>query len=169
MIVLIIGVSGSGKSTVGKLLASQLDYEFFDGDDFHSSENREKMQQNISLTDADRLPWLEKLQTEIRVWLQENRNVVLACSALKQNYREILLQDPEHMRLVYLQGSFEVIKHRLEQRTNHFMKVDLLQSQFDTLEEPTNAIRVNINQPLEKIVQQIQNSLSGSTAILNQS
>ena len=159
MIVVVMGVSGSGKSTIGKLLATSLKWEFSDADDFHSLANIEKMSLGISLNDVDRMPWLEKLQSAIAQWLLADKNVVLACSALKSSYRRMLWQDAAQMYLVYIKGSLELLQKRLQQRQNHFMAYILLKSQFDTLEEPTNALTVDANQPASMIVQQIRASL----------
>lgn len=159
MIVVVMGVSGSGKSTIGKLLAASLKWEFSDADDFHSLANIKKMSQGIPLNDADRMPWLEKLQSAIAQWLLVDKNVVLACSALKLSYRQMLWQNAEQMRLVYIKGSFELLLKRLQQRQNHFMAIDLLKSQFDTLEEPKNALTLDANQPASVIVEQIRASL----------
>lgn len=159
MIVVVMGVSGSGKSTIGKLLAASLKWEFSDADDFHAVANIEKMSQGIPLTDTDRQPWLEKLHSAIAQWLLQGKNVVLACSALKSSYRQMLWQDTEQMRLVYIKSSFEVLQKRLQQRQNHFMAATLLKSQFDTLEEPKHAIVVDANQPALVSVQQIRASL----------
>jgi gluconokinase len=154
-----MGVSGSGKTTVGKLLAQSLNWDFSDADDFHPSANIEKMSRGIPLEDADRLPWLLQLQAAIDRWLLENKNVVLACSALKASYREILCRDQQRMKIVYLKGSFEVLAARLTSRENHYMKADLLLSQLETLEEPEDAIIIDASQPLELIVRQIKNHL----------
>lgn len=159
MIAIVMGVSGSGKSTIGKMLASKLNWGFSDGDAFHSPANIEKMSKGIALTDADRIPWLEAMENAIALWLQEDRNMVLACSALKSSYRQILLCDAQQVRLVYLKGSFESIRKRLETRQNHFMNQDLLESQFATLEEPESAICVDISQSPDAIVQQIIQNL----------
>ena len=163
MIVVVMGVSGSGKSTIGKLLAASLNWEFSDADDFHSVANIEKMSQGIPLNDADRMPWLEKLQSAIAQWLLADKNVVLACSALKSSYRQMLWQDAEQMRLVYIKSSFELIQKRLQQRQNHFMAIDLLKSQFDTLEEPKNALTIDSNQPASVIVEQIRARLGNAS------
>ncbi|QLE55366.1 gluconokinase [Nostoc sp. TCL26-01] len=152
MIILIMGVSGSGKTTIGQQLANSLHWEFRDADSFHSPENIEKMRHGIPLSDEDRIPWLQTLHTAIKNWLQENQNVVLACSALKASYRQFLLLDSNNVKLVYLQGSFTLIQQRLQERQNHFMSEKLLKSQFDTLEEPDNAILVDISQPPEQII-----------------
>lgn len=159
MIILVMGVSGSGKSTIGWMLAESLNWDFSDADTFHSPANIEKMRRGIPLDDADRIPWFQQLQRAIDRWLIEDKNVVLACSALKADYRQMLLRDKERMRLVYLKGSFEVILRRLQERQNHFMNKNLLQNQFDLLEEPDEGIHVNVSDPPEVIVQQIKTSL----------
>lgn len=159
MIVVVMGVSGSGKSTIGKLLAASLDWEFSDADTFHSVANIEKMSHGIPLSDADRMPWLEKLRSAIAQWLLEDKNVVLACSALKSSYRQILWQDSQHMRLVYIKSSFDLLQKRLQQRQNHFMAINLLQSQFDILEEPEDSIQVDAAQSATVSIQQIREKL----------
>lgn len=160
MIILVVGVSGSGKTTVGELLAKALNWEFSDADRFHPKTNIEKMSHGIPLNDADRQPWLEAMQRAIDSWLQDDKNMVLACSALKASYRQMLLRDRQRMRLVYLKGSFEQIKQRMEHRPHHYMKVDLLRSQFEILEEPQEGIIVDISLSPEEIVQQIRENLS---------
>ncbi|MCC3415456.1 MULTISPECIES: gluconokinase [unclassified Microcoleus] len=159
MIIMVMGVSGSGKTTVGKLLAESLNWDFSDADDFHPPGNIEKMSRGIPLEDADRLPWLLHLQGTIDRWLLENKNVVLACSGLKASYREMLFRDKQQMKIVYLKGDFELFAARLKTRENHYMKVDLLSSQFATLEEPENAIIIDASQQLELMVRQIKNDL----------
>ncbi|MEC4812053.1 MAG: gluconokinase [Scytonema sp. PMC 1069.18] len=159
MIILVMGVSGSGKSTVGKLLADSLGWEFADADSFHSLENIEKMRHGISLNDLDRMPWLLALQQAIQQWLQENKSAVLACSALKANYRQILVLDKERVKLVFLKGSFELIQQRLRMRLGHFMSEELLKSQLDTLEEPCDAVIVDVSDSPEVIVQNIRTIL----------
>ncbi len=149
-----MGVSGSGKTTIGQLLAERLNWEFFDADDFHPPANIKKMQSGIPLDDADRIPWLQDLQIAIQLWLQENKNVVLACSALKNSYRKLLSLD-KRTQLVYLKGDFAILQKRLQSRKNHFMSEKLLQSQLDALEEPNNAICVDISQPPQEIVNSI--------------
>ena len=157
MIVIVMGVSGSGKTTVGKLLAESLNWDFSDADDFHPPANIDKMSRGIPLEDGDRLPWLLQLQTTIERWLLENKNVVLACSALKASYREMLCRDKQRMKIVYLKGDFELFAARLKTRGNHYMKADLLSSQFATLEEPKDAIIIDASQPIEVMVRQIKN------------
>lgn len=159
MIIIVMGVSGSGKTTVGKLLAESLGWTFSDADAFHSSENVEKMRHGVPLTEADRKPWLEALQAAIKEWLQENTNVVLACSALKDSYRQFLLVDRDCIQLVYLKGSDDLIQKRLQERQNHYMPAILLQSQFDALEEPLNTVYIDIAQSPQAIVQNIQTVL----------
>lgn len=154
-----MGVSGSGKTTIGTKLAESLGWQFRDADDFHPPENIEKMRQGIPLDDADRLPWLQKMQNLIKQCLSENTNLVLTCSALKESYRQMLLINKEFIQLVYLKGSFELIEKRLKERRNHFMTEKLLKSQFENLEEPDNAITVDISESLETIVQEIQANL----------
>ncbi|TAF94309.1 MAG: gluconokinase [Oscillatoriales cyanobacterium] len=141
------------------MLAESLNWDFSDADDFHPPGNIEKMSRGIPLEDADRLPWLLHLQGTIDRWLLENKNVVLACSGLKASYREMLFRDKQRMKIVYLKGDFELFAARLKTRENHYMKADLLSSQFATLEEPENAIIIDASQPLEVIVRQIINYL----------
>jgi len=158
MIILLMGVSGAGKTTIGKLLAETLSWEFSDADNFHTATNIEKMRLGIPLNDADRKLWLEDLQAAIKNWLQENKNVVLACSALKTNYRQMLMID-SCIHLVYLKGSFDVIETRLKARQNHFMTEKLLKSQFNDLEEPNNCIYVDVSELPEVIVKKIRTGL----------
>lgn len=159
MIVVVMGVSGSGKSTIGKLLAASLNWEFSDADAFHSVVNVEKMSHGIPLSDEDRMPWLHQLQSAIAQWLQEDKNVVLACSALKSSYRQILWQNSQRMRLVYIKSSFALMQQRLQQRQSHFMSQNLLQSQFDALEEPEDSIEVDAVQSATASVAQIRENL----------
>ena len=159
MIILVMGVSGSGKTTIGEKLAESLGWEFRDADNFHPRENIDKMRNGIALTDADRLPWLQKMQDVIKQRLSEHINIVITCSALKESYRQMLLVDGESVKLVYLKGSFELIQQRLKERKNHFMSEKLLKSQFDILEEPLDAITVDISQQLEDIVREIVEKL----------
>src|SRR5213593_4126543 len=135
MVVVLMGVTGSGKTTVGKLLSRELDWKYYDADDFHPSANVEKMRSGIPLEDADRKPWLETLRDLIRDCLDRGENAVLACSALKEDYRRLLLID-ERVKLIYLKGNFELIQERLSQRRGHYMEPGLLKSQFASLEEP---------------------------------
>jgi len=162
MIIVVMGVSGSGKSRVGQALAQHLGWQFRDADDFHTQAAKEKMQQSIPLTDEDREPWLQAMRSAMDQWLSADKNTVLACSALKSSYRHTLHLHNSQVQFIYLQGSFELIHERLKHRQNHFMKESLLQSQFDTLEEPTfsEAIYIDASQPPEVIVQIIINKLN---------
>jgi gluconokinase len=154
MIVLLMGTTGSGKTTAGTLLAQRLGWQFVDGDDFHPRANVEKMRQSIALSDADRAPWLQILHDKILEWRAEPRNVVLACSALKESYRKKLIVGPE-VKLVYLKGSYELFSKRVLARKGHFAKQDLIASQFAALEEPVDAITVDATPPPEQIVAEI--------------
>ena len=155
MIVIVMGVTGAGKTTIGRALAAALGWEFHDGDDLHSEANKLKMRSGIALDDADRAPWLAAIRKLIQAMLSEGRDGVVACSALKQSYRDEIVVDPKAVKIVYLKGSKEMIAERLRNRGAHFMDPDLLQSQFDTLEEPRDAIVVDIAAAPEAIVNEI--------------
>ena len=155
MFYIIMGVSGTGKSTIGKLLSDRTGWTFYDADDFHSPANIDKMNRGIPLTDSDRLPWLKDLQQLIKKTLANNQTGILACSALKSNYRQILSHDSCEVVFIYLQGDFQCIQSRIESRLEHFMGSDLLKSQFDTLEEPQNAIIIDVSLAPEAIVEEI--------------
>ena len=150
-----MGVSGSGKSTLGKALAEKLGWEFFDADDFHSMENIAKMTAGIPLSDSDRMPWLAALNRRLLSTLEEDRHPVLACSALKEMYRTRLLAGTDEIAIVYLRGSYDLIWSRMSAREGHFMKSDLLQSQFAALEVPENALVLDISLPLEDMLETI--------------
>jgi gluconokinase len=158
VIVLIMGVQGAGKTTIGSLLARELNFEFQDADNFHSAANIEKMRQGSPLTDADREPWLSALHDAVARWRAEKRNVVLACSALKGGYRDRLLLGPE-VKLVYLKASYDVIRERLKLRRDHYAGQNLLQSQFADLEEPTNGLTVDASLPPTDIVHELRSRL----------
>lgn len=149
--VIVMGVSGSGKTTIGAALAGRLGWAFADADDYHPAANREKMSRGIPLTDEDRVPWLEALHEVIGDHVRRGKPVVLACSALKESYRRILIGDLEGVRIVFAQGSRELIAERMRAR-QHFMPVALLDSQFAALEVPKGALTVDISRPLEEIV-----------------
>jgi gluconokinase len=138
-VIIVMGVSGSGKTTIGKLLAQRLQWNFADADDFHTAANVDKMTAGLALTDADREPWLRSLREHIQNWITTNQSTVLACSALKSSYRETLQIDATLVALVYLKGDFQLFEKRLSSRQGHFMKSTMLESQFKTLEEPSAA------------------------------
>ena len=150
-----MGVSGSGKSTLGKALAEKLGWNFFDADDFHSVENIAKMTAGTPLGDSDRMPWLAALNHALLSTLKEDRHPVLACSALKEKYRAQLLAGTDGIAIVYLKGSYDLIWSRMSARADHYMKSDLLQSQFAALEEPKNALVLDISLPLEDMLETI--------------
>lgn len=152
-----MGVVGAGKTTVGKLLAKRLGWQFADADDFHPKENVEKMRRGISLTDADRAPWLAALRNAIDHWNSSGTNVILACSALKRGYREQL--SVSNVRFVYLKGSRELILARLRSRHGHFATETILHTQFADLEEPEQAITVSAALAPEAIVDEIMTRL----------
>jgi gluconokinase len=152
---LVMGVSGSGKTSVGKALAEHLEWDFYDADHFHPPENVAKMANGIPLDDADRVPWLASLHDLISSSLTRNRPGVLACSALKECYRQQLLESNEGVQIIYLKGNYDLIWSRMSARTDHYMKPYLLQSQFETLEEPTNALTIDISMSLDDIVKEI--------------
>ncbi len=154
-----MGPAGSGKTTVGKLLAAQLQWEFADADNFHSSANIEKMSRGIPLSDDDRIPWLRSLREAMLQWDAQHRNVVLACSALKRSYRE-LLQINSNVKLVYLKGSYELFRERLRSRKGHYAGEQILAGQFADLEEPTDAITIEAAQSPEQIVAEIRKRLA---------
>ena len=154
-----MGVAGSGKTTVGTLLAQKLGWRFADADDFHSPANVEKIRKGIGLTDADREPWLQSLRAAIVQWIAGRRSVVLACSALKRSYRSELEAGPQ-VRFVYLKGGASLIASRLEARRGHFANEQILASQLSDLEEPENAVTVGIAGMPSEIAKEIRNKLA---------
>ncbi len=159
MIIILMGVAGSGKTTVGQLLAKELSWKFYEGDDFHSRANIKKMKQGFALTDADRDAWLASLANLIKELNKNKQSAIIACSALKRAYRERLAAHGSNIQFVYLKGSYDLIQHRLEARQEHYFKADLLKSQFEILEEPEQAIVINVAQTPDRIVQQIKQAL----------
>jgi len=153
-----MGVTGSGKTTVGRLLARKLGWKYFDADDFHPAGNVDRMRSGIALDDNDRQPWLEGLRDLIRDSLKSGENAVLACSALKEKYRRLLLID-ERVKLVFLKGEFQLIQKRLSKRRGHYMNPALLESQFATLEEPNESIEIDISSDTAEIVRIIRRRL----------
>lgn len=158
--IIVMGVSGCGKSTVGRVLADRLGYVFLDADDYHPTSNVEKMRAGVPLDDEDRVPWLEGLVGLLDEHARRGLGVVLACSALKARYRRWLSSGKAVPRFVYLEGPASVIAARLEARSDHFMPTSLLESQLNTLEVPTSAIVIDIDQPVEGIVDKAREELA---------
>jgi|SRR5271155_2307643 gluconokinase len=154
MILLVMGVTGSGKTTVGKLLAQRQGWLFLDADGFHPAANIEKMKHGIPLTDADREPWLAAIHAELLKCAAENKDAVLACSALKQSYRERLAGGVE-LRICYLKGTYREIAARLQSRTGHFAGEEILGGQFADLEEPRDALDLRVSETPEEIVEDV--------------
>ncbi len=158
-IVILMGVSGSGKTTVGQLLAKGLNWRFYEGDDFHPKTNVNKMSQRIALTDEDRAPWLAALDHLIQDLIQETQSAVITCSGLKQAYRDFLEANRNQVVFVYLKGSYDLIRERLLSRKGHFMNSDLLRSQFATIDEPQDVLTVDIPEKINVIIDQIKQAL----------
>jgi carbohydrate kinase (thermoresistant glucokinase family) len=159
MVLILMGPMGCGKTTIGKMLGKRLGWPFYDADDFHPKENVKKMRAGIALTDEDRKLWLIKLHVHIRRWQKDRQNTILACSALKQAYRDILGVNQSTVRTIYLKGSYELLRKRIEGRQHPFMDKNLLKSQLDTLEEPRNGLYVDISKTPEIIVRTIIKNL----------
>lgn len=159
MILIITGVSGSGKTTIGKLLAQKLNWPFYEGDDFHPAANVEKMRSGQALNDEDRLPWLRSLRKLIEKLIAERKSAVITCSALKESYRKILSDGLNEVGFVYLKANYEQIYPRMMARHGHFMPPELLKSQFETLEQPDDALVVDATQPPDVIVELIKKDL----------
>jgi gluconokinase len=158
MFILIMGVTGSGKTTVGTLLSAYLGWPFFDADDFHSAENVRKMASGIPLNDEDRRPWLQELQRLIAQRTEQGDNGVLACSALKQEYRAKLCSG-NAVEVVYLKAKPQLIGSRLQRRRGHYMPSGLIESQFRDLEEPQNALVIDAALPVEQAVAIVRSTL----------
>lgn len=156
-----MGPAGAGKTTVGRLLASQLSWDFADGDDFHPPANIAKMSQGTPLTDEDRLPWLQSIRDAIQQWHTQGKSAVVACSALKRSYRELLGIGPSarDIKLVYLKAAYALLLERLHSRAGHYMKEQMLASQLADLEEPTDAITIDVSNAPEQIVSEIRKRL----------
>jgi gluconokinase len=159
MVIVLMGVSGSGKTTIGALVAERLGWSFYDGDDFHPAENKAKMRSGIPLTDADRAGWLSSLRDLISQKVESRQSAVVACSALKEIHRERLRVN-EQVKFVHLRGTYEQIEARMKARTNHFMRPDMLRSQFEILEEPADAVVVDLSNSPDDIVQFITRELN---------
>ena len=160
MLILIMGVAGAGKTTVGTRLASALGWEFADADDFHSQDNKAKMAAGIPLNDEDRGPWLHDLQALVRQFALSRRNLVLACSALRASYRDLLCSASSQPAIVYLKADRSLIFERISQRHDHYMPASLIESQFKDLEEPNDAIMIPADWRPEEIVAAMRVHLS---------
>jgi gluconokinase len=159
MVIIMMGPTGAGKTTVGEILARELGWEFADADNFHSPANVEKMSKGIALTDLDRKPWLDALRAKISQWIAGGANGILACSALKKAYRDELSVGPQ-VKWVYLKGTLEEISERVAARKGHYAKADLVASQFAALEEPSDAITIDVAPAPEQIAAEIRRRLS---------
>ena len=159
-VVILMGVSGCGKTSVGQGLSEALGWPFFDGDEFHPQGNIDKMALGIPLNDEDRRPWLDMLHNLIVEHISENRSLIVACSALKARYRQILKGDLSNVLFVHLKGSFDLIHGRMKARSGHYMQADMLRSQFTDLETPKNALSISVEKPVEQIVAEIRGNIS---------
>ena len=157
--IVLMGVSGCGKTSVGTGLSDVLGWPFFDGDDYHPQANVDKMSVGIPLTDEDRFPWLQNLHNLIVEHLSNESPLIVACSALKAEYRRILEGENRNVRFVFLEGSFDLIYKRMQQRSGHYMKADMLRSQFEALEPPGDAITVSIEKPVSIVVDEIMKAI----------
>jgi carbohydrate kinase (thermoresistant glucokinase family) len=154
-IVIVIGVTGSGKSTVGRALAARMGWRFHDADDLHSTENVERMRQNIPLSDEQRYPWLLRVRAVVEEAVRDGSGEVIACSALKEQYRNVIAGGVNGVRLVHLTGSPALLRQRLEHRGGHFAGPGLLDSQLQALEPPRNALTIDVQLPVDVIVDTI--------------
>jgi gluconokinase len=152
---LIMGVSGSGKTTVGKALAQNLGWAFFDADDFHPPENITKMINGLPLSDSDRAPWLASLHHLLASTIESNHHPILACSALKEKYRAQLLNDVEEVEIIYLKGNYDLIWSRMSAREGHYMRPEMLRSQFAALEEPEDVLVLDVSMSVEDMIDKI--------------
>jgi gluconokinase len=159
VVVIIMGATGAGKTTIGTMLAAQLNWQFADADNFHPPANIEKMSHGIPLDDADRAPWLAAMRKAILEWIAAGKNVVLACSALKRAYRDELRPSPE-VKVIYLKGTYALFSERIRQRHGHFAGEGILAGQFADLEEPDDAITIDAAKSPEEIVAEIRKRLA---------
>ena len=151
-VIILMGVSGCGKTMVGNALSAKVGWPFYDGDDFHSPANIDKMANGIPLTDDDRRPWLVNIRALMTETLQAGPSIIIACSALKESYRRQLRQNDTRVQFVLLRGSYDLIWRRMQAREGHYMKEAMLQSQFDALEEPVDAIIADIDTDIDTII-----------------
>lgn len=158
-IILIMGVAGSGKTTIGRRLAMELGWPYHEADDFHSAANKDKMGRGIPLDDYDRAPWLASIRTAMDDCVGSGQSAVFTCSGLKEKYRRVLMDGAPAVSLVYLACDFETSLARVGRRQNHYMKADMVKSQFDALEVPTDALTVDTKLPPDKIIAEVRRSL----------
>lgn len=158
LVVVVMGVAGCGKTTIGRLLGAAIGADFEEGDFYHPPANVAKMSSGTPLTDADREPWLVRLSNEIDTWIRRRRRVVLACSALKRTYRETLAGGHRELRFVHLIGDYDLIRARLDARSGHYMPPDLLESQFQALEPPAAAVAVEVSGSPAEILTEIRHA-----------
>jgi gluconokinase len=157
---MLMGVAGSGKTTIGRLLAVELGWQFKDADDFHPPANIRKMSAGIPLDDADRAPWLQAIRTHVLTCLHNAECAIVTCSGLKKVYRDMIVPDPSRVKLVYLKGSRDLLLSRLSARESHFMKPQMLESQLATLEEPQDALTVDVSSAPAEIAAAIRKAFS---------
>ena len=159
--ILLMGVSGVGKTTIGEALAERLNYTFLDADAYHSAENRAKMSSGQPLSDADRMPWLDSIHSHVSEQLEQGSSIILACSALKESYRSTLLKGKlsSVSKVIWLDASMETLQQRTKQRSGHFMPASLLESQCKTLEAPGDALKIDANREIEHILQSITQNI----------
>jgi gluconokinase len=155
LVIVLMGVSGSGKTTVGEKLAAALGWSFRDADDVHPPANVEKMREGHPLSDADRAPWLAAIHDHIAKTLERGENGIVTCSALKESYRREIITDPVRVKLFFLRGDYDLLKVRMEERPGHFMKAGMLRSQFATLEPPREALTLDTSRPVDELVAEI--------------
>jgi gluconokinase len=159
MVAILMGVAGAGKTTIGRMLARKLGWEFHDADELHPAANIDKMRRGIALSDADREPWLDGVRALVQGSLERGANAVIACSALKQSYRDKIVTDPSRVKIVYLKLNPATAARRVQERAGHYFKAALLPSQFDALEEPRDAIVVDASARAEAVVASIRRAL----------
>jgi gluconokinase len=162
MFIVVMGIAASGKSTLAQALARELGWDFIEGDDYHPDTNIEKMRSGTPLDDADRLPWLQGINNQLLQLTELGRDAVIACSALKRRYREILGRGIDPLRYVYLCGDPELIRQRISARKDHFMPPELLDSQMAVMEPPQNALWISVDLPLEEQVAQVRQAIMDS-------